>query len=305
MRFPDNSRVCFIGDSLTAQNQILPRVIDHYNKYFGNSNIRFFNCGTSGGTYKTAIEFFYVDVLSHNPTHAVVAFGVNDSNRWALESERSESRYLNLKSFYENFKKEVKIYCDMLKEHGVEIIICTPAPYDEYTITDQPSSKGGFALIAEYANVVRIFAKEKEIALCDYHAFITEQLQFDNEPIYSNDHVHPIEHGYYLMAKCFLDFQGLTIDKENNIPDYFNVWKENVQKLRLIYGTEQMVIHNYSKPLEEKMKMIEEKVKTENWGNPAFEPFIRGFYTEGRNKAELYKKIDEIYEKDIFNYYNK
>ena len=305
MRFPRNARVCFVGDSLTAANQILPRVIDHYNKNFATSNVRFFNCGTSGGTYKTAIEFINDDVLIHNPTHAVVAFGVNDSNRWALESERSESRYLNLKSYYENFKKEVKIYCDLLKNHGIEIILCTPAPYDEYTITDQPASKGGFALIAEYANVVRKFAIENNIALCDYHSFITEQLQSDNKPIYSNDHVHPIEHGYYLMAKCFLAFQGLEIEKEQPLPDYFNRWIDEVQKMRLIYGTEQMVIHNYYMPLEEKIAMIEKKVKTENWGIPAFERFIRGFYAEGSNKTNLYNSIDQIYESDIFNHYNK
>lgn len=305
MRFPDNSRVCFIGDSLTAQNQILPRVIDHYNKHFANSNVRFFNCGTSGGTYKTAIEFFYDDVLSHKPTHAVIAFGVNDSNRWALEAPRSQSRYQNLKSYYEDYKKNISTYCDMLKKHNVEIILCTPAPYDEYTETDQPCSKGGFALIAEYANVVRNYAKENSIKLCDYHAFITEQLQIDQTPIYSPDHVHPVAHGYYLMAKCFLDFQDLQIDKEEDIPEYFNKWKETVQKLRLIYGTEQMVIHNYLMPLEDKMAIIEEKVKTENWGVPAFEPFIRGFYAEKRNQLSLYKQIDDIYEKEILNHYKK
>ena len=26
MRFPDNARVCFVGDSLTAANQVLPKI---------------------------------------------------------------------------------------------------------------------------------------------------------------------------------------------------------------------------------------------------------------------------------------
>lgn len=305
MRFPDNARVCFIGDSLTAQNQILPRVIDHYNKHFSQANVRFFNCGTSGGTYKTAIEFFYDDVLVHNPTHAVVAFGVNDTNRWALEWGRTKQTYDNLKAYYENFKKEVKIYCEMLKEHNIDFVICTPAPYDEYSETDVVASKGGFALIAEYANVVRAFAKDNNIPLCDHHAFLTEQLQIDSEPIISHDHVHPVPHGYYLMAKNFLAFQGLEIDPEADIPEYFNKWREEVQKLRLVYGTEQMVIHNYKMPLEEKVKLIKEKIKTENWGVPAFEPFIRGFDAIGFKKDEQYKIIDDVYEQDVFNYYGK
>jgi hypothetical protein len=35
------------------------------------------------------------------------------------------------------------------------------------------------------------------------------------------------------------------------------------------------------------MELIEEKIKTENWGVPAFEPFIRGFYAEKRNQLSL------------------
>ncbi len=205
------------------------------NKYFPNSNVRFFCCGTSGGTYKTAIEFFNDDVLVHKPTHAVVAFGVNDSNRWALEWPRGKQRYDNLKSYYENFKKEVKIYCDMLKEHGIETILCTPAPCDEYTPSDIPAYQGSFALIVEYANVVRNFARDNNIPLCDHHAFLTEQLQLDSEPIISPDHVHPVPHGYYLMAKNFLAFQGLEIDLEADIPEYFNEWRETIQKVRLCY----------------------------------------------------------------------
>lgn len=305
MRFPDNARVCFVGDSLTAANQILPRVNDFYNKNFPDANVRFFCCGTSGGTYKTAIEFFYDDVLIHNPTHAVVAFGVNDSNRWALEWPRGKQRYDNLKAYYENFKKEVKIYCDMLKEHNVEIILCTPAPCDEYTPSDIPAYNGSFALIAEYANVVRNYARDNNIPLCDYHAFLTEQLQLDSEPIISPDHVHPVPHGYYLMAKHFLAFQGFEIEDEKEIPEYFNAWREAVQKMRLVYGAEQMVIHNYKMPLEEKVAMIEKKIETQSWGNPAFEPHIRGFAEIGPCKGAQYKKIDEIYERDIFNHYNK
>ena len=110
MRFPDDARVCFIGDSLTAHNQILPRVIDHYNKYFADADVRFFNCGTSGGTYQTAVDFFYDDVLPHRPTHAVVAFGVNDSGRWWLGQPRCDARYQKLLSYYHIFQSKLKEY---------------------------------------------------------------------------------------------------------------------------------------------------------------------------------------------------
>ena len=99
--------------------------------------------------------------------------------------------------------------------------------------------------------------------------------------------------------------QGLEIDEDETIPSYFNEWALNVGKLRTIFGTEHMLIENYKMPLEEKMAMMEEKVRTENWGRPVFERFIRGFVAEKRNQDTLYSKIDELYEKHIFEHYTK
>ena len=299
MRFPDNSRVCFIGDSLTHANKALPRIIDFYNKNFEGCGIRFFNCGTAGGTYKTAIEFFYDDVLRHRPTHAVVAFGVNDANRWLLGDERSEERLNRLKASFEDYKSNVRAYCKMLSENGISIILCTPAPYDEHTEGEEKPLVGGYALILGYAQFIREFAMENNIPLCDYHDFIAGALQSDTQPIYSRDRVHPTEHGYYLLAKCFLAHQGYAIDDERAIPEYFSGWASEVEKMRLIYGAEQMVVRNYRMPLEDKMSLIEKKVKSEDWGYPVFEQFIRAYAENKRNQDKLYEKIDELYENDI------
>ena len=299
MRFPDNARVCFIGDSLTAMNETLPRIIDFYRKNFPTSNIRFFNCGTSGGTYKTAIEFFFDDVLRHKPTHAVVAFGVNDSNRWALNGARSMERLDSLKKSFEEYKTNVKRYCEMLKNNSVQITLCTPAPYDEYTESEQPASKGGYALILGYAQFVRDFAQKNGIPLCDYHEYMTKMIQSDPEKIYSPDHVHPTSHGYYLMAKCFLSYQGYEIGNEIPLPDYFKSWREAVARLRLIYGAEQMIIRNYHMPTEEKITIIKKKVEQKDWGQPVFEPYIRVFALEKNTQDALYEEIDALYEQDI------
>jgi hypothetical protein len=53
------------------------------------------------------------------------------------------------------------------------------------------------------------------------------------------------------------------------------------------------------------MALIEKKVQTQSWGNAAFEPHIRAFYENRPNIENLYKKIDDIYERDIFNHYGK
>lgn len=299
MKFPDNARVCFIGDSLTQANQTLSRVIDFYNKNFAKNNIRFFNCGTSGGTYQSAIEFFYDDVLRHNPTHAVVAFGVNDSNRWFLNEKRSVGRISQLKTDFENYKKNVEKYCKILQQNNICVTLCTPPPYDEYTQTEETAMKGGYALILGYAQFIRGFAKENKIPVCDYHDYITNCLQSDDRPIYSADRVHPTAHGYYLMAKCFLAHQGYVLDDEQPLPKYFEEWSLAVHKMRMIYGAEQMIIGDYTMDLETKMSIMEQKLQNENWGATVFEPFIRVFVAEKRKQDLLYQAIDELYERDI------
>lgn len=298
-RFPDGSRVCFVGDSLVASNLPLPRIIDHYNRYFPESGVRFYNCGTSGGTYGGCIDFFEDDVLSHNPTHVVVAFGINDSERDRLGEPRSEDRLERLKAAFERYKQNVRAYCERVLSHGIKLILCTPAPYDEYTEGPNVAYKGGFALMLGYADFIRAYAIENGIELCDYHAFMSRMIECDTEPVISPDRVHPNEHGYYLLAKAFLAHQGLEIDPEAPIPENFSEWRDAVRKLRLIFGAEHMIVHGYNKPLEKKMEMMEKRVREENWGRPVFESFIRGFVAEKRNQSELYKEIDALYERDI------
>lgn len=299
MRFPNDARVCFIGDSLTAANEILSRVIDYYQNNFPLANVRFFNCGTSGGTYKSAIDFFPDDVLRHKPTHAVVAFGVNDSNRWALCGVRSEVRFESLKNAFEEYKQNLETYCNMLIKNKIEPVLCTPAPYDEYTQSDEPANRGGYALIFAYAEYVREFARKNGIALCDYHEYMTRALQSDTTPIYSPDHVHPTSHGYYLMAKCFLAHQGYELETETPLPAYLTAWRAAVARLRLIYGAEHMVVRNYDLPIEEKLALIQEKVDKKAWGDPVFEPFIRAYLAEKPFQDALYAEIDALYTRDV------
>ena len=113
-RFPNGARVCFVGDSLVARNQYLPIIIDCYKKSLPHSAIRFFNCGVSGGTADFAVQSFACDVLSHHPTHVVVAFGVNDSGRDTLASERSTRRYEKLLARYELYKKRLAELCALV-----------------------------------------------------------------------------------------------------------------------------------------------------------------------------------------------
>ena len=212
-RFPDGARVCFVGDSLVARNQYLPVIIDCYKQNFPGSGIRFFNCGVSGGTAKFAHDSFEADVLSCNPTHVVVAFGVNDSKRTRLEKPRSKERYDFFLEWFEIYKKSLSALCEKVIANGCELILCTPAPYDEYTETPVPTYKGAYALLCEYANFVRNLAKEKGYTLVDFHECLATALQIEEGPLFDADHVHPTAHGFTSWQSIFLPSKACKLPR--------------------------------------------------------------------------------------------
>ena len=302
-RYPDNSRVCFIGDSLVAQNHYLPRIIDFYGRSFPTANIRFFNCGTAGGTVRFALDSFDDDVALHKPTHAVVAFGVNDSNRWALENIRCIERYVTLKKSFEAYKKNLEALCDKIIDAGMELTLCTPAPYDEYTHADSSRLNGGYALLLGYADFVRELARRKGIKLCDFHAYLSEIMQ--NEILYTPDRIHLTEYGYSFMARCFLENQGFEYSDAEYCSERFENWKTAVEDLRDYYAVECMIIKNYAMPIDEKISLVEKYVQGRRWQTPYFERISKKYLKNVTDKKLLENEINSIYENEFLAFYSR
>lgn len=253
--FSKNARVCFLGDSITHNNDYVSHIAAYYHENLKDRNVNFYNCGVSGGHVSTLLSNFEDDIMAHNPTHAVIMIGINDSGRGYLSWERNSERYEMICNAFEIYKKNLSELCRKLSEKGVEIIMCTPTPYDEYQISETEPLPGGFALLSEYAQYVRAFAREKGYAVCDYHTYISKIAQ--TEKIINPDRVHPNEYGHYHMAKCFLAFQGFDIGERKPIPTYMNEWREKVGILRNIRATEHMVIKDYSLSTEERIAKAE------------------------------------------------
>ena len=167
--FPNGARIAFIGDSMTAANQTLARIIDHYQKHFPERDLRFFNCGISGGTAASAIRFYDTDILPHHPTHAVVSFGINDSLRDHLKYPRSNQRMEALQTAFKNYKHNLRGLVQRLLSDGIAVTLCTPAPYDEYSAHNSEPLRGGYALMQGYADFVRNLAQSLGLPLCDHH----------------------------------------------------------------------------------------------------------------------------------------
>jgi lysophospholipase L1-like esterase len=301
-RFPNGSRVCFIGDSLVHENKTLSWIIDSYRNTFPNEDIRFFNCGTAGGTAEFALKIFEDDVLRVHPTHAVVAFGINDSWRWNLREEKGTKRYNTLKLGFETYKKCIKELCDKILENNIELILCTPAPYDEYEETEQPAFKGGYTLMSEYSNFIRNFAHQNNYILCDYYEAMVEIMQTDK--LYNADHVHPTDHGYYRMAEIFLNKQGMKISHENDITKKFPKWGELVPIYRNIYMAECMVLKKAELPISDKLQIARDFIsqnedKLDIGRNRWFVSLCKDYLQNREKSAEMFEKIEKLYQEEI------
>lgn len=263
-RFPNNARVCFIGDSITHNNRYIAHIVSYYRTHFPEAKVEFYNCGISGGSLTTTLNCFDEDILPYSPTHAVIMIGINDSNRGALELQR-ENRYEILEAAFEEYKSNLEKLCNRLEAIGTEVILCTQTPYAEYIESDEPALPGGYALLLAYANHVKAYAKERNYPVCDYHTYMTRAGML--EPLFASDHVHPNERGHYYMAKCFLAFQDMDLGEETALPADIQKWHEAVGLVRNTIATEHFILHDdFTTTQEQRIAAIKDYHEHEQTG---------------------------------------
>ena len=298
-KFPNGSRVVFIGDSITAANLSLQWIVRAYK--MEGSEARFFNCGVAGGTADFAVTSYEKDTKRYSPTHAFISFGINDSNRDLLAYKRSEDRLHGLVAAYEKYKLRLAELVDKLLLDGVEVTLCTPVPYDEYTETEVAPLRGGYALMLGYAEYVRNLAREKSVALYDQHKIISECMA--NDAIFSPDHIHPTPHGYYVLAREILREQGVDAGDEDTLPECFARWHSYVARLRKVIAAECMLVPrlgvSFDSPAEEKLPKMQRMIDRKEWGVPVLESFCHAYMEDKPKEDELYRLVDESYESDI------
>jgi lysophospholipase L1-like esterase len=296
--FKNRSRVAFIGDSLTAANISLQWIIKAYRGLDGADDVRFFNCGVAGGTADFAVKSYARDILRYRPTHAVISFGINDSRRELLLEARSPERHEALVRSFEKYKRSLAALVSLLQLDGVEVILCTPVPYDEYSEGENAPLPGGYALMLGYAEYVRRLADVKGVTLYDQHAILSRLME--REQIHSPDRIHMTNHGYYVLAREFLKAQGVAAPDEDNVSSAFDTWHSYVARLRKVLAAECMLVPRFGEdvdsPTEVKLVKMHKMIDDEAWGAPVLESFCRAYMADKPLEEELYRLVDESYE---------
>ena len=277
-RFPDGARVCFVGDSITHANGFASHIVAYYRKNFPNSKIEFYNCGISGGNLGNSVSVYNEDTALYDPTHIVLMIGINDAGIGNFDREPSAERYAAFLKSFEWYKGNMQNFYELVSSRGVELILCTPAPYAEYQDDDSPVRRGAYALTVSYSEFVRNFAKEHSLALCDYNTAMTEVMQ--TEKLYAADRVHPNELGHYYMARTFLKSQGLELGEMEPFPEDLKEWRTAVSKLRNVIATEYFVVPGYFNMTdEERIAKVKERQDAVAAGTAVASDYLKSLMT--------------------------
>lgn len=299
-QFKNGDRVVFLGDSIIGCSRIATLTAECYHRLFPDRKVYFFNCGAAGGDTVFGLKILEEDVFACNPTHVVLAYGTNDSWRWCLEDRRHKGRYDLLKEKYLLYKELLPKLCKRITEKGIKLILCTPLPYDEYGPQEQKAFRGGYALLSEFANVVRQICIVNNYTLCDIYSGVVEEMQED-DGIFSADRLHPNEHGGYIMSKVFLKSQGIDIGEEKPMPEYIKEWHTTVSDFRQLYTAECMMRLGADKPVDKRLKKAQEwldKPDTNAW----YLSLGANYLKNKPKQPEILKHIIELYEKTVLNH---
>lgn len=210
--------VCFLGDSITRRGYWIAEIFE----YLKRDKVRVYNCGVSGDNATAAISRLYTDCLSRTPDTVVMMFGMNDVGR-GLYDEGVPDDPAKKKVRIDRYKESIRILSDRIREAGIDLILCTPTPYNDVTPSSLPKNtcNDGLALCAEF---IRSYAAELGVPCVDFFAALRPVVS--KEYLTLPDLVHPTPESHHPMAQIFLKTLGI-VDEIDETP--FLPMKEEAQ----------------------------------------------------------------------------
>ncbi|MCY3595454.1 MAG: SGNH/GDSL hydrolase family protein [Bacteroidetes bacterium] len=180
------SRIVFLGDSITEAGVnpggYVTLVADSLRTL--DAEIEVFGAGISGNKVPDLLARLDEDVLAHEPTHVVIYIGINDVwHHFEFDHVTGTDP--------ETFEEGLGELIDRVEESGATVLLCTPSVIGEDTESDAEVN----LRLAEYAQLSRGVAQEKNVHLCDLRASLEAYLVEQNQDkvydgILTTDGVH-------------------------------------------------------------------------------------------------------------------
>ncbi|MEI8205888.1 MAG: SGNH/GDSL hydrolase family protein [Kiritimatiellales bacterium] len=230
--FNPGERVVFFGDSITHYGKWWPYVWCRYVDQFPENPPLFFNAGFSGDTAAGALSRLDRDVFSKHPDTVCVMFGMNDVRRTAYTVANTAKDQADQKKALEIYQDSMDQLLKRITDKGLQCIVVTPSPYDQTMVNPAaspvlPGCNNGLAMAAQIA---RQLAQKYKCEVVDFHGPMTrmnaeKQAKDPSVTIIGSDRVHPTDEGSKIMAKLFLETQGIDPSGLEQTDRFPNIWE--------------------------------------------------------------------------------
>jgi len=215
--FKEGERVVFLGDSITRGGHHLRVIEDYVLTRYPGVDIRFRNAGVGGDTAAACASRVADDVTTFRPAWVAVMFGMNDIARGCYVAEPTQ-RQINSRNWALGHHRDsmTDLSARLRAEiPGVNLVWCTPSPYDENVVYSPPigTSVGADAALETCSVFVRGLAAKKGDRLVEFHSTMNayNALRQQTDPSFTlcgTDRIHPGKVGGLYMGWRFLMDMG-------------------------------------------------------------------------------------------------
>ncbi|MBQ7474718.1 MAG: hypothetical protein IJS78_02220 [Clostridia bacterium] len=189
--FKDGDRVAFLGDSLTSCGRWIVNIFETYLSLFPDREVRMYNLGVGGGTCEFASHYIGADLYTYDPTHVFIMFGANDMLHY-------EGRPVDR---IHPFLFDLRRVTDRVIGNGASVsfgIEPKTKSQDQSTVTLRDAA----------AIAVRTAADDYGAPYLDLYGLMSPFI-FSRDDLIGDDLVHFTPLGESVVAKLFLDAQGI------------------------------------------------------------------------------------------------
>ncbi len=295
-----NDRICFFGDSITANGMWIAEVFEHFVKNYPELKIGLYNCGISGsrGYAFDLKDRVHCDCLQLFPKYVVVMFGMNDIHSWLYNPNHPEYNVPGIREKqYELYEAALERIIALFKKEEITPIICSPTPYDQYSDVEAENNLADSGT-ETCAKIAKEKAEKYGLIYVDMRGALMDRL--DRMPV-GEDRVHPNDFGHHLMAERFLYAIGAKdkedIDTPVTLSEKNLARKEMEAKLRRMMGIERDhfgLQFEPSKPIEERKAVLKKAMDEGNFLH------LGAYFDEADYRDEIYgeliKRTKEMYE---------
>lgn len=280
-QWQQKDRICFFGDSITANGMFIQRILDYYldQRHIG---LEVYNMGVPGDNATNALKRLHL-VLNRKPSRVVIMFGMNDINRdlyFPSITPRVDERVVSMRrAAIDQCVESQLTMMKIFQKHKIKVTVCTPTLFDELSDCDAENGVGLAYALAEIGQRLCTSAADLGAEVVDFSTLFFRQQKhqvFSGHSLIGQDRIHPAGEGHEVMAQIFLSQQGFDIAVEQDFDTLTALAKRELSGLR-----------KKRKELEDQIVILNLIEWSFYYANKDHKPFLE-FLKENENRADLH-----------------